>query len=74
MRELEPLTAKKLEEYIEQLKKGEITTLELYAGLQVVHGAKPLQMTPKQFKDWLKAQGLPLHVPDELKPLFEERE
>lgn len=71
MREPEKLTVEKLEEYMKQLKSGEITLLELFAGLQTVHGAKPLQMTPREFKDWLNSQGLPLHVPDEMKSLFE---
>lgn len=72
MRKPEKLTVEKLEKYMEQLKKGEITLLELFAGLQAIYGAKPLNMTPKEFKDWLKYQGLPLHIPDEMKSLFED--
>ena len=65
------LTKEKLEEYVTQLKRGELELDELTSGLIAVHGATCTEMTPKQFLDFLDSTGLPLDMSDELRKQLE---
>ena len=65
------LTKEKLEEYVVQVKRGELELEELESGLIAVHGASRTEMTPKEFLDFLDSTGLPLDMSDELRKEFE---
>lgn len=64
------LTKEKLEEYMGQLKRGEIDVEELTSGLIAVYGASRTEMTTKEFLDFLGSTGLPLDMSDELREQF----
>jgi len=72
MKEHVSLTKEKLEEYVVQLKRGEIEIEELTSGLIAVHGATRVEgtMNPRAFLDYL---GIPLdqiNMSDELREQF----
>lgn len=65
------LIKEKLEEYMGQLKRGELEVDELTSGLIAVYGASRTEMTTKEFLDFLDSTGLPLDMSDELRKEFE---
>lgn len=68
-----PITEEKLEEYVSMLKRGEVDLDEVTAGLIAVHGATRVEMTQREFLDYLRSTGLPLVMSDELRKEFEAR-
>jgi len=68
------LTKGKLEEYMIMLKRGEIGLDELISGLMAIHGATRVEMTPREFFEYVLSFGIPLdqvEMSDELRNEFE---